>query len=1096
MDKRAIRAKCNYRMSSKKAGQRKPGRDLGSYDNRPSAEEKREADMLLQMGLIDLRMTRPAQPPHPESHPTRAYETEYEQLRDARELRDVPPAVPKRRKADAGALKREKEKMLFGEGGQDAAVQSGGKSGVMFANMDGAALERFRNMLVNFCRKEDGTFYDDIDLRQYGIDSGQIISNAVVQELCTVQPSLTRLDLTNCEHISDVGLWAIARHCGSLKHLILRGCHQITNVGLRSLSLALSNVITLDFNHCHLLDDISLTVIATGAWKLEELYLQNCTGLTDTGVGKVAHTCHNLVTLDLQGCSNVGEFGDHALKEIGAFCGKLKNLDLSGCKRVEDPGLRAVAVGCPNLETLKLAGCDLVTTKSIAAMCKHLKAMQTLHLVGCRKLTDKDFDLFNNCAMAPTLTDLDLSGNPKITDRGVAAVCKAFGDRVFSLGFAQSSITDFSSQIISNLCRRVRDLNLVGCSHLSNETVHTLARKVSSLCTLKLDGCPRVTVEALISHVGGDNALEFCVMAEKWLGYQPKGNVNKLIAAREKFRQDTRAALKIQCALRRKFAYSRWRVKRAWYLMTKVLPRWQAHLRGAFQRKRYKEVLYYLDRVKQATQIQKRWRLFKAYWWKKAKIKELLFAQYRLDMSIRIQRRYRGMMGRRIVVAERNRQATERLVRARIVAKQEIKAIVIQRTVMAFLGRVAARKRLIAREGNRQLLALHDRMTRYIQRVARGRLGRKRAKWRRDEIRFAHLRWVSARKIQKSYRGLIGKRRWWAEFDLKEMRFRNRMALRIQTIFRGYRGKILANIARGLRILRIRKNRSAVTIQRVVRGNVARAGVKHYRENVLRDQLRKKAVVVVQRIFRGHKGREAAEIEREVRSFEGKAKPLIDLIKKLEQDTVDQARFIQQIDDMVKRSEDELFKIERELAMCMQTTSKYTDSARVNNTPQRFLTKYLRVRLKDHYDHEKELHQARLKEAAKRKGECRSNDVEIAAARRELIPLTTGVVIQVKKRRAEALRIRVRARKAAAVKVQSIWRRACVRTVSVDPVKMYWVKCFDLEQSEKPYYYNSWTNATEWKEPAAHKYFCRRYEKKKLEDDDDDEENFNDDEGV
>jgi hypothetical protein len=188
---------------------------------------------------------------------------------------------------------------------------------------------------------------------------------------------------------------------------------------------------------------------------------------------------------------------------------------------------------------------------------------------------------------------------------------------------------------------------------------------------------------------------------------------------------------------------------------------------------------------------------------------------------------------------------------------------------------------------------------------------------------------------------------------------------------------------------------------------------------------------------------------------------------------------------MIKRSEDDLFKIERELAMCMQTTSKFTDSSRINNTPQRFLTKYLRVRLKDHFEHEKELHQARFREAVKRKGECRGNDLEIAAARRELIPLTTGVVIQVKKRRAEALRARVRMRKAAAIKMQALWRGAIVRVAWADSVKMYWVKCTDLEQSEKPYYYNTWSNATEWKEPWAHRLFCRPREKKIVEEEDD-----------
>ena len=46
-------------------------------------------------------------------------------------------------------------------------------------------------------------------------------------------------------------------------------------------------------------------------------------------------TINRLQVLDLRGCINVGEFGDHATKEIGAFCGQLRQLDLTGAKERE-----------------------------------------------------------------------------------------------------------------------------------------------------------------------------------------------------------------------------------------------------------------------------------------------------------------------------------------------------------------------------------------------------------------------------------------------------------------------------------------------------------------------------------------------------------------------------------------------------------------------------------------------------------------------------------------------------------------------------------------------------------------------------------------
>ena len=172
----------------------------------------------------------------------------------------------------------------------------------------------------------------------------------------------------------------------------------------------------------------------------------------------------------------------------------------------------------------------------------------------------------------------------------------------------------------------------------------------------------------------------------------------------------------------------------------------------------------------------------------------------------------------------------------------------------------------------------------------------------------------------------------------------------------------------------------------------------------------------------------------------------------------------------------------------MQTTSKYCDTMRINNTPQRFLTKYLRVRLKDHYEHEKALHLARHKEMTKKKSSIRGFDMEIEAARRELMPLTTGVVIHVKNERTKMLRKRVRGRNASAVKLQALWRRAIVRTAYSDPMRDYWIECYDLEQSDKPYYYNTYSEETVWKVPLAFKYFGSQAEEEEEDEEDSDDD--------
>eukprot|EP00606_Chrysophyceae_sp_TOSAG23-5_P001109 GSChrysophyteH2.ASY1.ANO1.526.1 assembled CDS len=969
------------------------------------------------------------------------------------------------RRVNVSQLKAEKEKEVFGEVGEaqapaEASNSGGGppKSKIAFANIDAAGIDRLRAMLVNFTKKEDGTFFDDINLRAYGIDSGQLVTNGVVQELCVVQPSMTRLDMSYCGEISDVGLWAIARHCRDMRSLIFTKCDLITNIGLRSLSLACHAITSLDFSHCHLLDDIGLTVLSTGAWKLEHLFLRDCVGITDTGVGRIAKAGSRIQTLDLNGCTNVGEFGDRAIKEIGAFCGSMTYLDLGGCRRVEDGGVKALAVGCPALSVLKLGGCKILTKESLKALSKHSKAMTDLLLGGCEKFTDADFELYLNptCAFTHTLTSLDLSGCNKISDRGVGVVCQTFGMQLYNLGLGKSSITDFSAQIVARLCQRMRTLDLSGCHQVSDSTVHTLARGITGLTTLKLDHCPKVTIKTLISFVGDTAAdpLEFCEMANKWLGFQPKANVAGLIVAREIFRLHTAASLKLQCAVRKKFAFKRYAIRRRWWLMTKVIPRIQARTRGMCQRVKYSKIQHHMFLIRKAMRIQTAWRTFTAWHLRLRLVKARAYELFKQECATRVQRRWRGIVGRGIVIDVRNAKLNKKLVKARYIMKEEQAAIIVQRTVLAFLGRVEGTKRIIARNEFRKRLALEERMMRTVQRLSRGRIGRIRAKERRSELASADQHWESARLVQKTYRALLGRRRFRKALAAYIEKIRYDAAKYIQKIFRGYRGKVIGVMMKQLKKLRLRKI----------------------------------AAIKCQKIFRGHKGREARAIEKELRIFEQKAKPLTDLVKRLEEESMRQTKTIARIEGHVKRSEDELFKIERELSMCMATTNKYTDSSRINNTPQRFLTKYLRVRLQDHYDHEKALHLARHKEMTKRKAACRGYDMEISAARRELLPLTTGVAIHVKKERTKVLRARVRGRKMSAMKIQALWRRAVVRVCFTDPHRDYWVECTDIEQSDKPYYYNTWTEVTEWKKPLVYRLFGGRGPKEEEEEEDSDDD--------
>ena len=96
---------------------------------------------------------------------------------------------------------------------------------------------------------------------------------------------------------------------------------------------------------------------------------------------------------------------------------------------------------------------------------------------------------------------------------------------------------------------------------------------------------------------------------------------------------------------------------------------------------------------------------------------------------------------------------------------------------------------------------------------------------------------------------------------------------------------------------------------------------------------------------------------------------------------------------------------------------------------------------------------------------------KVSAARKELIPLTTGLIERTKKERSKRLRDRVRLVRKSVTFMQAIMRRALVLWANSDSYRDYWIECVDEEQGDLPYYYNTWSQVTSWKMPLAYRYF-------------------------
>ncbi|RYH17210.1 hypothetical protein EON65_28885 [archaeon] len=446
--------------------------------------------------------------------------------------------------------------------------------------------------------------------------------------------------------------------------------------------------------------------------------------------------------------------------------------------------------------------------------------------------------------------------------------------------------------------------------------------------------------------------FEFVDMANNWLGYQPRASVEELIAKKEKFIWHTAQAVKIQSILRRKFAHRIYWVRYRERLMTQVIPLFQAVVRGYFQRKRYRIIQQQLFLIKMATVIQSKWRKFFALHERIRIIKRQKFQVHCNKMALTIQSLYRGHIGRKKANKIRTQKVNENMLLARIAALREVRAKQIQRIYRGYVARTRVFQMFAQRKQQRQQRLKEIRCMRLIQRIGRGKIGRMRAQQRRQEITWWEFRWQCALHVQRVYRGHLGRLRF--KFFLKQaiIRRRHLAATELQRHYRGYRGRLLAQVARALLALRVKQQFYAVELQRFLRGCMGRHYFKLHKDEKLKFKRMHFAARQVQRVYRGYKGREARDIERELQSLEHRATPLFTHLRTLEDKAGKLRHVIHRMEGLEHLQRENLKEIERELELCGRTASKYTDSSRITGVPQRFLTKFLKVRLQDHFEHE------------------------------------------------------------------------------------------------------------------------------------------------
>uniref|UniRef100_A0A7S0DRL2 Protein kinase domain-containing protein n=1 Tax=Amorphochlora amoebiformis TaxID=1561963 RepID=A0A7S0DRL2_9EUKA len=177
-----------------------------------------------------------------------------------------------------------------------------------------------------------------------------------------------------------------------------------------------------------------------------------------------------LTQLHLNSCPNIN---NSDLTRLASDCKAVKRLYLDMCSKINDVGITAVARGC-DLEVLSLCA-NRVSDSSLAAIAKHCKNLRQLELSFCYLVsTDGVLEIAQGC---PKITHLNLCLVDMIQDNAIERLAQLCDLEELNLRGC-THITDLSLDALAKYSKKLRVLHLLGCEKVSASTVAVLKLRI------------------------------------------------------------------------------------------------------------------------------------------------------------------------------------------------------------------------------------------------------------------------------------------------------------------------------------------------------------------------------------------------------------------------------------------------------------------------------------------------------------------------------------------------------------------------------------------------------------------------------------------
>ena len=608
---------------------------------------------------------------------------------------------------------------------------------------------------------------------------------------------------------------------------------------------------------------------------------------------------------------------------------------------------------------------------------------------------------------------------------------------------------------------KLQTLNLSNCAAISERGVEDLAQGCTGLSYLNITGCTQISRRFLMNLIAD---LRFSEPAHRYYGYQPKPDAAALRLAAEEHNRRERAAVAMQRIIRGHLGRGGAWVRRQEWVIEHMLPRMQARIRGTIQRRIWKKDRIWRLENRAASKLAGAWRgLQSRRLVAKIHAAEALRREHE-RVARMLQRAFRGRLSRRLVWTMREDLAASARLAAQEQARLEVAARSVQGAWRARKGREISDALRKVRDEKLARARLEDKAARYLQRVYRGHQGVVEYKAKREAYEQMLQEWRAAQVLAAAWRGSRGRKRAREERLRRQHELEVQMAIRLQTAWRCNRARHLASMARSLNHLREEERKAACKLQAIWRGRRGKAAAERKRNLLEEVRRRERGALGLQRIFRGHKGREGWEVAFHIKRLETMARPLFERQAALTKEKEDIAKEAAMLAAKMTAMREDTDELRLELSQMLGATKKYWDSHRITGAPQRFLSKFLKVRLTEQLQEQEALLAEDQDHYNQLVVQARTKQRLLRQVHRELAPLTEGMSLKTKRDRSTRLREKVRLERWAATLIQRCFRGMRLRAALFSWYRDYWIEVVD-ETTGDVYFYNTWSEEVRWAKP-------------------------------